>query len=444
MDTDENSIEAQEVWRDTTRSFPPLQLPDSSLDLLIPPGPILSEVFTIYETLRFFQLPLKLTPFRIEDFCAALVAREHNALISGIFCAILKVLFKSDELLNIQYGPADMRDGVAIYTSFVDFMNWPIVLKVYAASDPEHFSSLDQDKLANLCYEDVEVKVKTLDAFVGAALDSEVIREFTTRNKTGPSDEEGCRYCQQKGDLNLCDSCPAGYHLKCAEIEDETQIENIAWECHVCKQNKVLTVSDCINSFEKDSQNFLRQKPLGHDRHGRSYWLIGRRVVILSNSSKEVWYYSTKLQLDALLDVLDPSIYELPLCKQFDELQGEITEQMEETLKPVVNFAENLNVKPVKYLDAIENPDLASTNQFSQSPLPKSFQIFPEFETISRFFRYGMEGRFRRYINHYIDNDLALTKKDHQDKKTSERELYKFEYERYGINIDNPSIELYS
>ena len=432
VDTDDSSIEAQEVWRDSTRSFPPLQLPESSLDLLIPPGPTLSDVFTIYETLRFFQLPLKLTPFRIEDLCAALVAREHNALMSGIFCAILKVLFKSDEILNIQYGPADMRDGVAIYTSFVDFMNWPTVLKVYAASDPEHFKDVDLDKLSNLCFQDVEVKVKTLEAFVIAALDSEVLREFTTRNKTGPSDEECCRHCQQKGDLILCDSCPAGYHPKCAGIEDETQIENIAWECPVCVANQVQTVSDCVNSYEKEAANYLRQKPLGHDRHGRSYWLIGRRVVILSNSeTKEVWYYSTKTQLDALLDVLDPSIYELPLCKQFDEFQGEITEQMEETLKPIVNFAENLSVKPVKYFDAIENPELAESNQFSQPiPLPKSFQTFDEFKSIARYYRYGMEGRFRRYLNNYIDNDLALTKKDHQDKKTTERELHKFEYER--------------
>ena len=138
-EVDENSVEALEVWRDASRSFPPLELPKSSLDLLIPPGPLLADVFSIYEALRYFTQPLKLTPFRIEDLCACLVAKEHSNLFSAIFCALLKILFKSDEQISIQYGPADMRDGAAIYTSFLDHMTWPQTLKVYAASDPEHF-----------------------------------------------------------------------------------------------------------------------------------------------------------------------------------------------------------------------------------------------------------------------------------------------------------------
>ena len=47
-------MEPPEVWRDDTRHFPELELPSSSLDLLIPPGPLLLEALSVYETLRYF------------------------------------------------------------------------------------------------------------------------------------------------------------------------------------------------------------------------------------------------------------------------------------------------------------------------------------------------------------------------------------------------------
>ena len=104
------------MWRDDTRHYPSLELPHSSLDLLIPPSSMLLDALSVYESLRFFTQPLKvrsfrrkafspkfvnveiqLTPFRFEDFCACLVYSEHNNLLSHIFCAILKTLYKSDD-----------------------------------------------------------------------------------------------------------------------------------------------------------------------------------------------------------------------------------------------------------------------------------------------------------------------------------------------------------
>ena len=100
MDHVEDTDTQDEVWRDASRSFPPLTLPPSSLDLLIPPGETLSATLAVYEALRFFSLPLKLTPFRLEDFCATLVAKDHNALLSSIVCALLRVLFKLRVLMS--------------------------------------------------------------------------------------------------------------------------------------------------------------------------------------------------------------------------------------------------------------------------------------------------------------------------------------------------------
>ena len=262
----------------------------SSLDLLIPPSQTLADTISIYEALRFFSLPLKLTPFRLEDFCACLVAKEHNSLLSSIFIALLRVLFKSDNENGIQYGPADMRDGANLFTCFVDHMTWPHVLKTYASSDPEHFAGLDLSVIAELSFQPSDVKVKTLLSCLHAALDSYEIRSFTEKSKKESSDEEFCRHCQTKGNLVLCDSCPAGYHAICAKLEEGKVEKMDSWECPVCVQNKVPSVTDAVLSIERDSPTFLRHKPLGHDRHGRSYWLISRRIFVLDtlNDSSKV------------------------------------------------------------------------------------------------------------------------------------------------------------
>ena len=56
---DESSMEPLEVWRDDSRHFPELELPSSSLDLLIPPSSMLLDALSVYESLRYFTQPLK-------------------------------------------------------------------------------------------------------------------------------------------------------------------------------------------------------------------------------------------------------------------------------------------------------------------------------------------------------------------------------------------------
>ena len=54
-DSQDVDMTEAEVWRDTSRTFPHLYLPDSSLDLLIPPSETLSDAIAVYEALRFFR-----------------------------------------------------------------------------------------------------------------------------------------------------------------------------------------------------------------------------------------------------------------------------------------------------------------------------------------------------------------------------------------------------
>merc|ERR1711892_32481 len=427
-ESNEHDMTEAEVWRDTTRSFPPLSLPDSSLDLLIPPSQCLADSIAVYEALRFFALPLKLTPFRLEDFAACLVAKEHNALLSSIFIALLRVLFKSDNENGIQYGPADMRDGGNLFTCFVDHMTWPHVLKTYAQADPEHFGEMDVAPIATLAYQPSATKIKVLMACLNAVLDSVEIRAFTEKLRKESSDEEFCRHCQTKGNLVLCDSCPAGYHAICAKLEEGTVEKMDSWECPVCVQNKVPTVTDAVLSIERDAPTFLRHKPLGHDRHGRSYWLIARRIFVLDtlNDAANVWYYSTTSQFESLLDVLDPGIYEMPLCKQFDDLRGEIMEQMQMTTEFPTALPNQNPTTALKYLEYVESGEDAASDE-AKSNSPDCFETFTEMSSTLHMYRYGQECRYRKYKNFFSDNLKALNKKEIQTQKNNENTIYRYE-----------------
>ena len=220
-----------------------------------------------------------------------------------------------------------MRDGAYSHFCFVDQFTWPKALEIYAHSDPEHFSPILKLKISRqnfetllnhrqveifrLPYESCDVKVQVLSAFCSALLDSEIIRDFLAKPKREHTDEETCRSCQAKGELVLCASCPAGYHHACAKLDidaEAVKADSFIFECPVCIQNKIQLVTDCVASFEKDPMRYVRHKTLGHDRHGRRYWFLVRRIWV-EDSNKNCWYYSTPQQLESLLELLDQGYY---------------------------------------------------------------------------------------------------------------------------------------
>jgi hypothetical protein len=62
-------------------------------------------------------------------------------------------------------------------------------------------------------------KVAVMSATISAVLDSEIIRDFLAKPRKEHTEEETCRTCQLKGELVLCDNCPAGYHQQCVKID---------------------------------------------------------------------------------------------------------------------------------------------------------------------------------------------------------------------------------
>ena len=330
-----------------------------------------------------------------------------------------------------------MRDGAYSFYCFVDNFTWPHALRVYAASDLDHFAQIINFDFSKLPFSPAEDKIKVLCAITSAVLDSEIIREYLSRPRKEHTDEETCRSCQFKGELILCDSCPAGYHQKCAHLDvesDDIKLDTFLFECPVCIQNKISSVSDCISSFEKDPIRYVRHRTLGHDRHGRRYWLLARRLWV-EESGQKCWYYSTPEQLQEVLDILDPADYEAPLCKSIDDYKGEIMNQMAITIKETRDSKPSHPIrrqKPVNYLDLItqeyyQDTDMLTAPPASDQQLP---EVFTQFQDIEKYFRLGLEGRFREYRNFYQDNRLTLTKKEIKEAKDMDRSLYAIEYDR--------------
>lgn len=311
--------------------IPELKLPASSEDLLIA-GKEMMRALSIYEILRHFQNTLRLTPFRFEDFCVALLIDEQTYLLSEIHIQLLKALIREDDLVGTQHGPQDLRDSISIYLYLCDHMTWPEVMRIWFSSDLKKNSRIISDYLdVNYPFSSIENKLNLLEHLCEEFLNSASSREVLN-NEGVIKHEDNCRVCHRPGDLLCCETCPAVFHLNCLDPPLK-QVPTEEWLCPICKLNSVTGVTDCMNEFEK--QGYLsRQEPVGWDRHGRNYWFLCRRLIVEDRKEDgNICYYSSRLQFDELLSSLDEENYEKDLCAALEEIKEDIYRQMSITEK---------------------------------------------------------------------------------------------------------------
>ncbi|KPP77267.1 nucleosome-remodeling factor subunit BPTF-like, partial [Scleropages formosus] len=312
------------------KDMPLLELPASSEDLLVPSEQLLNAA-AIYEVLRNFSVVLRLSPFRFEDFCAALVGQEQCTLIAETHIALLKAILREEDASNATFGPADLKDSVNSTLYLVDGMTWPEVVRAYCESDREYRHMLPYLEVEEFPYGPLESKVKVLQFLVDQFLTTNVAREELMSEGTVQYDDH-CRVCHRLGDLLCCETCSAVYHLECVRPPLE-EVPEDEWQCEVCVAHKVPGVSDCVAESQK-SRPYVRQEPIGFDRHCRKYWFLNRRIIVEEDGEQEnkrTWYYSTKVQLAELLDCLDREYWERDLCHTLEELREEVHAHMDIT-----------------------------------------------------------------------------------------------------------------
>ncbi|KAG9470855.1 hypothetical protein GDO78_016589 [Eleutherodactylus coqui] len=287
-------------------------------------------VIAVYEVLRNFGTVLRLSPFRFEDFCAVLVSQEQCTLMAETHIALLKAVLREEDTSNTTFGPADLKDSVNSSLYFIDGMTWPEVLRIYCESDKEYHHVLPYQEMDDYPYGPIESKVQVLLFLVDQFLTTNMAREELMSEGVIQYDDH-CRVCHKLGDLLCCETCSAVYHLECVKPPLE-EVPEDEWQCEVCVSHKVSGVNDCIAEIQKNKP-YIRHEPIGYDRHRRKYWFLNRRIVIEEDSKhgKKIWYYSSRSQLEELLDCLDKIHYEADLCKTLEDLREEIHRHMDIT-----------------------------------------------------------------------------------------------------------------
>lgn len=159
------------------KELPPLNLPKSSDDLLIPREHSMA-VLSIYEVLRHFRNLVRLSPFRLEDFCAAITCEDQNSLLAEVHIMLLKALLREEDSQQTHFGTLDQKDSVNISLYLLDYLTWPEVLRAYVESDA-HF---DREVLRILSgseypFLNVEDRIKVLQFLTDQFLATNPVRE---------------------------------------------------------------------------------------------------------------------------------------------------------------------------------------------------------------------------------------------------------------------------
>lgn len=159
------------------RELPPLELPKPSEDLLVPRESVM-HALSIYEVLRHFRALVRLSPFRVEDFCAAVTCEEQSILLAEIHITLLKAILREEDAQQTHFGALDQKDTVNVTLFFVDGMTWPEVLRAYVESD----SNFDQSvlELLNNCeypFTTTETRLKVLQFLTDQFLITNPVRE---------------------------------------------------------------------------------------------------------------------------------------------------------------------------------------------------------------------------------------------------------------------------
>lgn len=179
--------------------IPPLTLPQSSTDLLMPTE-YLMQCLGIYEILRHFRTIVRLSPFTFEDFCASLLGEEQCNLYSEIHVMMIKAILREEDSNSTTFGPSDTKDSINIAYFFNDAMTWPEVVRAYLESDKNNLDDY-KDTIAVLempefPFVSVSDKMTVLQTLTDIFLTTNKVREEIL-NEGNITYDDHCRACHK-------------------------------------------------------------------------------------------------------------------------------------------------------------------------------------------------------------------------------------------------------
>ncbi|CAD6197000.1 unnamed protein product [Caenorhabditis auriculariae] len=298
--------------------IPHLELPVGSSDIPLPTE-FLWDAIELYEILRSFHRTLRLTPFLFEDFCAALISPDNSCILAEAHITLLKMCLRNDDEEQIHYSVNDTNNSFNVMVHCLESMTYAEVLRQYIEAYPGVDESVREAiNSENYPYVGIEQRLVVL-LFLGYRfLYSTEYKKVVTNFGKNPN-EESCRICgKSSGQVVGCSHCEASYHGACLN-------RDIASEEFICE----LCTANFVHGREP-----LRMSPIGHDRHGRLYWFVVRRIFVQSaEDENDIRYYSSAPQLLELVQKLDPDYFEFDLCQFISEHINDIFEYMSQTLE---------------------------------------------------------------------------------------------------------------
>jgi nucleosome-remodeling factor subunit BPTF len=179
--------------------IPPLTLPPSSTDLLMPTE-YLMQCLGIYEIVRHFRTIVRLSPFTFEDFCASLLGEEQCSLYTEIHVMMIKAILREEDSNSTTFGPSDSKDSINITYFFNDAMTWPEVAKSYLESDKNSSDDYQEAigilELPDFPFVSVSDKLKVLQTLTDIFLTTNKVREEIL-NEGNITYDDHCRACHK-------------------------------------------------------------------------------------------------------------------------------------------------------------------------------------------------------------------------------------------------------
>ncbi|CAJ0565916.1 unnamed protein product, partial [Mesorhabditis spiculigera] len=316
--------------------LPELILPESSQDLKIPEEHILA-VTELHNFYHVYAYHLQISPCLFEDFCTALVSESNSLLLAELHLSLLRLIWREDDEKHVQCSEKETIVCWNLLTQIVDQHNYAEVLRLYIQADQRYPQDLAESiKTRDYPFSPVSLRLEVLQWLQSCFLQSAVFKQIIKEEGKIMS-ESTCRACGKLGDIVMCDSCDASYHVKCLQKDQQPnqdkEKENDPWYCPICTKERCRGLSDCLPFGVTADKCPIRIPTLGKDRHARIYWFIARRIFVHDPEKNAVHYYSTLPQIHELLSRLDGELYEKDLMATFDTIHIDIIEQMSITVE---------------------------------------------------------------------------------------------------------------
>uniref|UniRef100_A0A8B9JZ96 Bromodomain PHD finger transcription factor n=1 Tax=Astyanax mexicanus TaxID=7994 RepID=A0A8B9JZ96_ASTMX len=391
------------------KDIPPLDLPKTSDDLLIPATHLLTAI-SIYEVLRNFSTVLRLSPFRFEDFCSALSGQEQCTLLAETHISLLKAILSEEDTSNTSFGPTDLKDSVNSTLYFMDGMTWPAVVRAYCESDHEFIHVLKFLDVEDYPCEPLESKLKgegvcmCREESLVCKFDRILLLSIITLYSYFPLYHITSVLKLQNFELILLMCCLSEEILERVRTRQEEQMEEV--------KRKAVEELGRLKKEETQDQpsSSKKEEPDKPSEQSTLLRLIIRcALYVFAGEGKE------KSTGETPAGVRGP----MTATRMVTRLRNPVSKL---SLQKSQQVAAALHDANRGYKEGKEV--LAVSQQVEVSRLnPRSTKDLVVKGSLGSYFRLGQEGKYRVYQNQYSSNALALNKHQHREDHDKRRHL---------------------